>query len=66
MHNGCHLVVIDEIVLDTHVPTPIHAKCKSNTVFVIAKEQYGTIRIVIRTAYIKLHSLRLHSTKIGR
>jgi hypothetical protein len=65
MHSQCHLVVVDEIVFDPHVSTPIHAKRKSNTVSVIAKEQNGTICIIICTAYVKLHSLRLYSTEIS-
>ena len=60
-----HLVVVDEIVFDPHVSTPIHAKRKSNTVPVIAKEQDCTICVIIGTADVKLHSLRLYSAKIS-
>jgi hypothetical protein len=61
-----HLIVIDEVVFYPHASTPVHAKRKSHAVSVVAEEQDCAVSSIVRAAYIKLHSLRLHSAKISR
>jgi hypothetical protein len=58
--------VVDEVVFYAHTPTTIHAKSKSDSVPVVAKEQDGAIRVIVHAAHVKLHALRLHRAEISR